>query len=99
MTPACVAGSFSYENQPFSLSATVSAMTDGTVLARAVMPRYSTGTVALGAFGHVVEMVPRTLFVDFREVAWGSETNMTLWPESKPSPERLKIKNQQWNGR
>lgn len=57
------------------------------------------GTVALGAFGHVVEMVTRTLFVDFREVAWGSETNMTLLPEGKPSPERLKVKNQQWNGR
>ena len=57
------------------------------------------GTVALDAFGHLIEMVPRTLFVNFREVAWGSETNMTLLPEGNPSPERLKVKNQQWNGR
>jgi hypothetical protein len=57
------------------------------------------GTVALGAFGHVVEMVPRTLFVDFKEVPWVAGTNLTLLPESKPAPERLKARNQQWNGR
>ena len=57
------------------------------------------GTVAVGAFGHVVEMIPRTLFVDFQEVPWVSGTNLTLLPDGKPSPERLKVRNQQWNGR
>ena len=57
------------------------------------------GTVALGAFGHVVEMIPRTVFVDFREVPWMSGTNLTLSVADKPSPERLKARDQRWKGR
>jgi hypothetical protein len=57
------------------------------------------GTIALNAFGHVVEMVPRTLFLDMAEVPWTSGTNITLSATNKPSPDKLKVKNQQWNGR
>ena len=57
------------------------------------------GTVTLNCFGHVVEMVPRTLFVDLHEVPWMAGTNITLGPGSKPPPERLKTKGQEWQGR
>jgi hypothetical protein len=57
------------------------------------------GTISLVAFGHAVEMVPRTLFVDFQEVPWSSGTNLVLKAETKPSVERLKARNQQWQGR
>jgi hypothetical protein len=57
------------------------------------------GTISLVAFGHAVEMVPRTLFVDFHEVPWSSGTNLVLKAEAKPSAERLKARNQQWQGR
>ncbi len=57
------------------------------------------GTVTLNCFGHVVEMVPRTLFIDFHEVPWTPGTNITLSTTSKPSPERLKTKGQNWPGR
>ncbi len=57
------------------------------------------GTVTVNCFGHVVEMVPRTLFVDFKEVAWTAGTNIVLNATNKPSPERLATKGQAWRGR
>jgi hypothetical protein len=52
ITSGCPAGGFTYEGQPFSLAFTASAMTSpvGTVLPNGdVMPRYTAGTVAVGA--------------------------------------------------
>ena len=57
------------------------------------------GTVTVNCFGHVVEMIPRTLFVDMTEVGWVPGTNIVLGASSKPDPERLKTKGQQWRGR
>jgi hypothetical protein len=57
------------------------------------------GNITLNAFGHVVEMVPRTLFVNLHEVPWTPGTNITLSATNKPPAETLKAKNQQWNGR
>jgi hypothetical protein len=57
------------------------------------------GTISIIAFGHAVEMVPRTLSVDFAEVPWISGTNIVLGAASKPSADRLKARNQQWQGR
>jgi MSHA biogenesis protein MshQ len=45
----CPAGGFTYERQPFGVNFTASAMSSGTVIAAAVMPRYSAGTVVVGA--------------------------------------------------
>lgn len=36
------------------------------------------GTVALDVFGHVVEFVPRTLYLDGREVGWLPGTNIVV---------------------
>lgn len=57
------------------------------------------GTIAINAFGHAVQMVPRTLQVDFQEIPWTSGTNIVLQASAKPDPERLKPKNQAWQGR
>lgn len=57
------------------------------------------GTVTLNCFGHVVEMVPRTLFIDLKEVGWVPGTNIVLLPGTKPDPERLKTQGQAWRGR
>jgi len=57
------------------------------------------GDLTLNAFGHVVEMIPRTLFVDFKEVPWTPGTNISLSQTAKPSPERIKAADQQWRGR
>ena len=57
------------------------------------------GTVTLNCFGHVVEIVSRTLFLDFHEVAWVPGTNITVSAGTKPPPERLQTKGQAWNGR
>jgi len=57
------------------------------------------GTVTLNAFGHVVEMIPRTLFVDFNTVPWSPGTNLVVQPGTKPPPERIKAADQQWRGR
>lgn len=52
------------------------------------------GNVTLDVFGHLVEIVPRTLYLDGRDVGWFPGTNMTLSPESKlpvevrPKPKR-----------
>jgi hypothetical protein len=57
------------------------------------------GTVTLNCFGHVVEIVPRTLFLDLKEVAWVPGTNISLMPDTKPAPEKLQTKGQGWRGR
>ena len=45
----CAAGGFTYEGQPFGVNFTASALSSGTVIAAAVMPRYTAGTVVVGA--------------------------------------------------
>lgn len=57
------------------------------------------GTVTLECFGHAIEMVSRTLFIDFKEVGWTPGTNIVLDAASKPDPERFKTPGQQWKGR
>jgi hypothetical protein len=57
------------------------------------------GNVTLNAFGHVVEMVPRTLFVNLHEVPWSSGTNMVLNRSDRPDPQRIKGRGQDWSGR
>ncbi len=57
------------------------------------------GTISINAFGHALEMVTRTLSVDFTEIPWTSGTNLIVRAETKPSAERLKARNQQWQGR
>ncbi len=44
---------------------------------------YLPGTVAFDAFGHLVEMVSRTLYLDGQEVAWTPGTNLVVRPEGK----------------
>lgn len=36
------------------------------------------GTIALDAFGHLLEAVPRTLFLDGREIPWTAGTNIVV---------------------
>lgn len=57
------------------------------------------GTVTLNCFGHIVEMVPRTLFVDLKEVPWTAATNIVLSAATKPDPAKLKTQGQAWRGR
>lgn len=57
------------------------------------------GTVAVNCFGHVVELVPRTLFVDMKEVPWTPGAHIVLSPTNKPDPSRIQAKGQQWKGR
>lgn len=47
------------------------------------------GTVTLNAFGHAVEMVPRTLFVNFEEQPWQAGLSLTVLPAQKPPPGKL----------
>lgn len=52
------------------------------------------GNVTLDVFGHLVEMVPRTLYIDGKEVGWNPGTNITLSPTNKlPTDVRPKWKN------
>ncbi len=47
---ACVAGGFSYAGQPFAVeNVYIYALTSGTLVSAAAMPRYTAGVVALGA--------------------------------------------------
>jgi len=57
------------------------------------------GTITLNCFGHVVEIVPRTLYLDLHEVAWVAGTNIEVSAASKPPPEKLRTKGQGWTGR
>ena len=52
---------------------------------------YLPGTVTLDAFGHEIELIPRTLFVNRQERGWPSGTNIVLSPADKRSfPPRVK---------
>lgn len=55
------------------------------------------GTVALSCFGHCIEMVPRTLFFDLHEVAWTGGTTLVAQASTKPAPELLKARDQDWS--
>jgi hypothetical protein len=50
------------------------------------------GTVALDAFGHLVEMVPRTLFLDGHEIPWTPGTNIVVSPENKLPQEKRPVR-------
>ncbi len=51
------------------------------------------GTVTLDCFGHEVELLPRTLVLNRKPIAWASTTTNELKPAMKLSPEqRKKIK-------
>ncbi len=46
------------------------------------------GTVAVDVFGHLIEAVPRTLFIDGREIPWVEGTNIVVPPTGKLTPEK-----------
>jgi hypothetical protein len=48
---------------------------------------YLPGSVAFGFFGHEVELLPRTLYLNKKEHPWVSGTNMVLLPGEKLPPE------------
>lgn len=51
------------------------------------------GSVAMDVFGHVVEIVPRTLYLDGRELGWVPGTNIVVPATGKiPQDERPKRK-------
>ena len=56
------------------------------------------GTIALNAFGHGIELLPRRISLDFNEIPWISGTNIVVGT-NKPAPEKLLPKNQRWGGR
>ena len=41
------------------------------------------GNVTLYVFGHLVEMIPRTLFIDGKDVGWNPGTNISISPDYK----------------
>ena len=43
------------------------------------------GAVTFNLFGHGVELLPRTLIVNTRQVAWQSDTMIELKPSEKPA--------------
>jgi hypothetical protein len=43
------------------------------------------GVVTFNLFGHEVELLPRVLIVNKKEVSWWSCAAMDLWPTNKPS--------------
>jgi hypothetical protein len=45
---------------------------------------YLPGVITLDVLGHEVEMLPRTLYVNRRAVAWSSGTNITLRTSDRP---------------
>jgi hypothetical protein len=50
------------------------------------------GTVAVDVFGHLVEMVPRTLYLDGREIPWVPGTNIVVPREGKLPPEKRPLR-------
>lgn len=46
---------------------------------------YLPGTVTLDLFGHEIELIPRTLFINRQEYPWRSNTTITLTPADKRS--------------
>lgn len=57
------------------------------------------GVVTLNCFGHAVEIFPRALSLDLEERPWIAGTNITLTPATKPPPDRLKPREQEYKGR
>ena len=50
-------------------------------------PLYLPGTLAMRLFGHQVEILPRTLIIDNREIPWGSQAEIDLKAATNtPSP-------------
>jgi len=43
------------------------------------------GVVTFDLFGHEIELMPRTLIINKKEVTWKSESVIELWPTNKPS--------------
>ena len=43
------------------------------------------GVVTLDLFGHEIELLPRVLIVNKKEVPWQSEARIVLWPTNKPA--------------
>ncbi len=43
------------------------------------------GVVTLNVFGHEIELLPRVLYVNRREIPWQSGTSIDLWPTNKPA--------------
>ena len=45
---------------------------------------YLPGTVTFDFFGHEIELLPRTLYINRKPVPWQSNTTITLTPADKP---------------
>jgi len=43
------------------------------------------GVVTFDLFGHEIELLPRTLIVNKRQVPWNSERSVVLWSTNKPA--------------
>jgi hypothetical protein len=43
------------------------------------------GVVTFDLFGHEIELLPRTLLANKREIPWQSGTTIELWPTNKPA--------------
>jgi hypothetical protein len=43
------------------------------------------GVITFDLFGHEIELVPRTLVVNKRQIPWGSQPLLELWPTNKPA--------------
>ena len=43
------------------------------------------GVVTLDLFGHEVELLPRTLIANKKEIAWSPGVILDLWPTNKPA--------------
>ncbi|MCL4179195.1 MAG: hypothetical protein KJ072_15820 [Verrucomicrobia bacterium] len=46
---------------------------------------YLPGVVTLELFGHEIELLPRTLYVNRRAIAWNAATNLTLRASDRPA--------------
>lgn len=57
---------------------------------------YLPGGVTMNFFGHEIEMLPRTLVVNRKEVPWESGKTITLKPEEKLPPDPAKKKSSQY---
>ena len=53
---------------------------------------YLPGTVTLDLFGHGVELLPRALRVNRKEIPWQGETTLRLEPSEKATPKPIKRK-------
>lgn len=55
-------------------------------------PLYLPGSAVFNFWGHEVQIIPRTLIVDRKEIPWNSTTNMTVTGEGKYQPPQPKAK-------